>query len=361
MGREPTTRQPDKDRRLIALAVLAVLALGTYAILSPFFVSVAWAVILVLVTWPLYRLLRIPLARRPSLAASLMTTALAIVILVPVGFLVVAAVEELKVFTGQIQEWWNAPHPVVPEWVKSIPFVGANVSKAVDKLKEEHVLEGLEFSQLLGVTRGVVGGITELLFKMAMCLFAAFFLYRHGESLGGQVNRVAVHVGGPRYESLLHTMRSTVRAAVYGVLLTAVAQGFLAGVGFFAVGAPLPLLLSLATVVASLIPFGPPVIYLGAAGIMLAHHPDQWLRPAILAVWGIGVVSTADNVIRPLFISQATQTPMLLVFMGVIGGIVAFGLIGVILGPVILTVAMVLWKEWAQADEPGDEVVTGSS
>jgi predicted PurR-regulated permease PerM len=114
-----------------------------------------------------------------------------------------------------------------------------------------------------------------------------------------------------------------------------------------------PFLLAFATIVASLIPFAPPIIYLGAAGYMLATG-SPWWWPAGLALWGISVVSTADNVIRPLFISQATSTPLLLVFIGVIGGIVAFGLIGVVLGPVILTVAMVLWKEWAQVDEAPD-------
>jgi predicted PurR-regulated permease PerM len=373
MIREPAARhnQSDKDRRLIALAALAVLALGTYVVLSPFLVSIAWAIILVLVTWPLYRLLRGPLQHRPGLAAGLMTLFLAIVIVVPVGFLVFAAVDELKLFVQQAANWWRADHPEIPNWMKSVPLVGDKVGTWVEDLKHPPVLGGaasrpgenkndlFDFSAVLGVTRGVVGGVTEVLFKIAMCLFTAYFLYRHGEALAGQLGRVALQVGGPRYENLLRTIRSTVRAAVYGVLLTALAQGFLAGVGFFAVGAPLPLLLAAATVVASLIPFATPIVYLGAAGAMLAEGVAWW-RPAGLALWGIAIVSTADNVIRPLFISQATQTPILLVFFGVIGGIVAFGLIGVILGPVILTVAMVLWKEWAQAEDVTSEHSIGT-
>lgn len=359
MTRETATRyeQPEKDRRLVALTVLAFLAAGTYVVISPFLVSIAWAIILVLVTWPVYRFIRAPLSNRPGLAAGLMTTLLALVIILPVGFLVFAAVEELRGFVRQIAEWLASPH--LPDAIKSLPMVGPEIERIVqENLKPpppdggpdtrrsilETAVPALHFAQ------GLVGGIAGVLFKVAMCLFTAYFLYRHGEALAGQLGRVALRVGGPRYESLLNTIRATVRAAVYGVLLTAVAQGFLAGVGFFVVGAPVPLLLSLATVVASLIPFAPPVIYLGAAGAMLARG-DDWWWPAMLAVWGIAIVSTADNVIRPLFISQATHTPLLLVFFGVIGGIVAFGLIGVILGPVILTVAMVLWKEWAQADD----------
>jgi predicted PurR-regulated permease PerM len=338
--------------------VLALLVLGTYVVISPFLVSIAWAIILVLVTWPLYRLLRIPMARRPGLAAGLMTLLLALVIMVPVAFLVFASVKELHGFVDQIAGLINADPPPVPGWVKSIPLYGADIDKWLHDFQKEHKDEVVKWfqdnaPQTLRVAQGVAGGVFEVLFKISMCLFTAFFLYRHGEALAGQVARVALQVGGPRYESLLRTMRGTVRAAVYGVLLTALAQGFLAGIGFFITGAPVPLLLALATVVASLIPFAPPVIYLGAAGVMLAQGRDWWW-PAGLALWGIAIVSTADNVIRPLFISQATQTPLLLVFFGVIGGIVAFGLIGVILGPVILTVAMVLWKEWAQADDGAD-------
>jgi predicted PurR-regulated permease PerM len=295
-----------------------------------------------------------------------MTLLLTLVIIVPVGFLVFAAIDELRGLVRQVTEWVSNPDFVAKTraWVESRPHVGPKIAEWLAGM-ESDVAAALDPKELLatmgtmvGFAQGLVGATAGVIFKVAMCLFTAFFLYRWGDDLGGQLARVARSVGGPRYESLLSTIRATVRAAVYGVLLTAVAQGFLAGVGFFAVGAPVPLLLALATVVASLIPFAPPIIYLGAAGAMLARG-DAWWWPAALALWGISVVSTADNVIRPLFISQATHTPLLLVFFGVIGGIVAFGLIGVILGPVILTVGMVLWKEWAQADDADHSLDTG--
>jgi predicted PurR-regulated permease PerM len=357
MSRPTHAGQPDKDRRLVALAVLAVLAAGTYVVLSPFLVSIAWAIILVLVTWPVYRLLRMPMQHRPGLAAGLMTLVLALVIMLPVGFLIFASVRELKGFVEQTTRFFTEP-PQLPGWIKSIPMVGSDIEKGLLYFQQNYQTEIKTWfeehgPESLRVAQGVAGGLFEVLFKISMCLFTAFFLYRHGELLAAQLGRVALQVGGPRYEILLRTIRHTVRAAVYGVLLTALAQGFLAGIGFFAMGTPVPLLLALATVVASLIPFAPPIIYLGAAGAMLVQGAEWW-RPLGLAVWGLAIVSTADNVIRPLFISQATQTPILLVFFGVIGGIVAFGLIGVVLGPVILTIAMVLWKEWAQADDTTD-------
>jgi predicted PurR-regulated permease PerM len=356
--------QTEKDRRLVALAVLAFLALGTYTVLSPFLVSIAWAVILVFVTWPVYRFIKTPLGRRPGLAAAIMTLLLALVIIAPVGFLVFAAIDELRGFVSQVTESASSPEFLdrCRKWAESLPMAGPHIAqwlKEVEKdLSATLAQMGANLGTLYAFAQGLVGATIAVIFKIAMCLFTAYFLYRHGDVLGAQLARVALSIGGPRYENLLSTIRATVRAAVYGVLLTSLAQGFLAGIGFFAVSAPVPLLLSLATVVASLIPFAPPVIYLGAAGYMLATGADWWW-PAALALWGVAVVSSADNVIRPLFISQATQTPLLLVFFGVIGGIVAFGLIGVILGPVILTVAMVLWKEWAQAEDADHSLDTG--
>ena len=146
-------------------------------------------------------------------------------------------------------------------------------------------------------------------FKIAMCLFTAYLPLpaRRSPRGPGGARRAPGRRAALRGPAATRSA-ATVRAAVYGVLLTALAQGFLAGVGFFAVGTPVPLLLALATVVASLIPFAPPIIYLGAAGVMLAEGATGGGRPG-LALWGIAIVSTADNVIRPLFISQATQTP----------------------------------------------------
>jgi predicted PurR-regulated permease PerM len=356
----PTARlsQPDRDRRLVALTVLAFLALGTYVVVSPFLVSTVWAVVLVFVTWPVFRVLRGPLQERPALASAIMTALLALVIVLPVGFLAFSAVNQLGTLVKDTQSVLAQDTPL-PQWIRGIPVAGPKIEEWVKEgTPREWVAQNQK--QLIDWAQNLVGGFAGIVIKLVMCIFTAYFLYRHGEALGAQLGRVALQVGGPRYENLLATIRATVRAAVYGVLLTAGAQGFLAGVGFFAVGAPVPLLLAFATVVASLIPFAPPIVYLGAAGYMLARG-DDWPWPASLAVWGIAVVSTADNVIRPLFISQATSAPLLLVFIGVIGGIVAFGLIGVILGPVILTVAMVLWKEWAQTDDTPDVIPGGHS
>ena len=207
-----------------------MLALGTYVVLSPFLVSIAWAIILVLVTWPIFRLLRMPMQDRPGLAAGLMTLLLALVIMLPVGFLIFAAVNELKVFVEQTTRFFTEP-PQLPGWIKSIPMVGADVEKgsSTSSRTTRPEIKTCVEEQRAGIparrARSSSGGLVEVLFKISMCLFTAFFLYRHGERSAASSARVALQVGGPRYESLLSTIRDTVRAAVYGVLLTALAQG----------------------------------------------------------------------------------------------------------------------------------------
>ena len=123
----------------------------------------------------------------------------------------------------------------------------------------------------------------------------------------------------------------------------------LAGIGYAVAGAPVPVLLGFFTMVMSLIPFGTPVVYLPVAVIVVANGAPL-LHGILLAAWGICVVSAMDNILRPLFISQSTNMPIVLSFFGVIGGIIAFGLLGIILGPVVLAIALMLWREWAQVE-----------
>jgi len=131
---------------------------------------------------------------------------------------------------------------------------------------------------------------------------------------------------------------------VYGVGLTAIAQALLAGVSYFVAGVPNPMVLTIITFIFALIPFGPPMAY-GAVSLWLFSQ-GQTIEAIGVMAWGVCIVSTADNVIRPLVISGATQIPFLLIMFGVLGGIASFGLIGVFIGPVILAVLLAIWREW---------------
>jgi predicted PurR-regulated permease PerM len=143
---------------------------------------------------------------------------------------------------------------------------------------------------------------------------------------------------------LLESAYQTVRATLRGVLVTALAQGALAGLAYYVAGIQISLLLTILTVLAALLPFGPPFVYVPVA-FMMAGSGYSWIAIAVFLVWCIGVVSVVDNLLRPYFISQATRLSFLLVLFGIVGGIASFGFVGVFIGPVVMTLAMHLWSE----------------
>jgi len=149
---------------------------------------------------------------------------------------------------------------------------------------------------------------------------------------------------GPRIHHYLATISDTTRAVVYGIGLTAIAQALLAGVSYFVADVPNPMLLTIITFMLALIPFGPPISYTAVS--LWLFSQGQTIEAIGVMAWGVRVVSTADNVIRPLVISGATQIPFLLIMFGVLGGIASFGLVGLFIGPVILAVLLAIWREW---------------
>lgn len=165
-----------------------------------------------------------------------------------------------------------------------------------------------------------------------------------GQTILEQVSKALQMLIGPRIHHYLDTISETTRAVVYGVGLTAVAQAFLAGVSYFVAGVPNPMVLTIVTFLMALIPFGPPVAY-GAVSLWLFSQGQTMEAIGVMA-WGVCIVSTADNVIRPLVISGATKIPFLLIMFGVLGGLASFGLVGLFIGPVILAILLAIWREW---------------
>jgi predicted PurR-regulated permease PerM len=346
----------DRLKRVLMLLFSALLLIGLHAVLDPFIVPIGWAGVLTLAAWPIHRRLVRWMPRFPGLAAFTMVLLIFVMIIGPAGAIGTALFGEAKSAVTAVQEWLSKPDAALPDWIVRLPEYGPKAQEMFDEIKQ-----GKEAAQVreearkyvgeaLSLLTGAVGLFGKILVQLLICLFAAFFLFRYGARVVVQVQRVAVHIGGARFDRLLRAIRATVKGAVYGTVVTAIAQSVLAGVGFYFAGTPVPLLFGLATFVVAFIPFGPPLIYLPLSLYVGVVSP--WWHGLLLFLWGLGVISTADNVLRPLFISQATQLPLLLVFFGVLGGVAAFGLIGVFIGPAIIAVAHVLWNEWAQPEIP---------
>lgn len=332
------------------VATIAALGLvaAAYLILAPFVVPIAWAAILAYLTWPVYRRVLVGLGGRPTLGALAMTLLVVLAVVLPVGGLTVALADDVALAYRTLRAWSQAP-PDLPWWVGEVPLLGPMLARwhgalqATPGAVQQYVAaHAAEWSQPLLATAGDLGRNVG---RLALTLLTLFFLYRHGEELGGQTQRVAARLGGEAARHHLALIGRTVRGVGAGVLLTALAQGVLAGLGFWAMGVTGAVLLGVLTAVLALLPFGPPLVWLPVA-IWALVTMATW-KGVVLLVWGLVVVSGVDNVLRPYLIGGATQAPFLLVFFGVLGGLSAFGLLGLFIGPAVLAVLLTVWRAWA--------------
>lgn len=342
----------------LALAAVALLTVGCLLVLRPFFSALMWAVILCYASWPLYQRLERGLGGRRTLAATVMTLLVTVVLLLPLLIVAWTLTSNLGGWLGAARRWLETELPDAPAWLAELPLIGPDLVQTWQELGTQGGLARefqnwiptlTEFALALGATlaRGVV--------ELALSLFIAFFVFRRGTELALGSKRVLTRLIGARARQFIQVAGSTIVGVVYGILGTALAQGSVALIGFLALGVPAAVLLALMTFFLSLIPMGPPLIW-GGAALWLANE-ERYLAALIMALYGALVISSVDNVVRPYLISRGSDLPFVLVFMGVLGGILAFGFLGVFLGPVLLAVGYTLvlaWNRGASAVEPID-------
>ena len=334
-------------RRIVAFAFLVFIFGLTFWVLSPFLASLAWAGILAYVTWPLHQWLCRRLPGRDSLAALLMTVGVAATLLLPMVWVLFTLVEDMTAASAALKQLAAHGLPPLPPGVAAWPG-GEWVVAQYDRVQGDPAWMRAQIAAL-GLTDAVniklvVGGVGRNAAKFGLAVFALFFLYRHGASVLMQFRGVATRWLGEAARGYIHAVGVTVRAVVFGIVLTALAQGVLAGLGYWVAGIAAPALWGVVTALVSMIPFVGPVVWIGLSLGLLASGETQ--AAVGLFLWGALVVSWIDNLIRPLVISGPTRIPFLLVFLGVLGGINAFGLIGLFLGPVLLAVSVGIWREW---------------
>jgi predicted PurR-regulated permease PerM len=334
-------------RRVAAFAFLVFIFGLTFWVLSPFLASLAWAGILAYVTWPLHQWLCHRLPGRDNLAALLMTLGVAATLLLPMVWVLITLVADLAAASTTFKQISAHGLPPLPAGVSAWPggeWIVAQYQRV--QADPEWVRAQIAALGLADVAnlRNVAGDVGRNVGKFGLAVFALFFLYRNGDSVLTQFRGVATRWLGEAAPGYIQAVGVTVRAVVFGIVLTALAQGVLAGLGYWAAGVAAPALWGVITALVSLIPFVGPVVWVGLSLGLLAQGETQ--AALGLFLWGALVVSWVDNLIRPLVISGPTRIPFLLVFLGVLGGLNAFGLIGLFLGPVLLAVSVAIWREW---------------
>ena len=335
-------------RRLLVAALLAGLILLSFQVLQPFIVPLVWAGILAYVTWPVYQRVLRWCGGRKTLASLIVTIALTAAVIVPTVALVsILRVEFVKAYQ-HVVELLTQGGPRLPEGLLKLPWIGDWLQELSARMAADPRALSEELRQLLDRSFGeiatIVGGLGRNIAKILIAVFSLFFMYRDGQLLASQITRALEQVLGDRIHHYLVAVGQTVKAVVYGLVSAAVAQGTLAGVGYWIAGMDAPVFLAALTTFAAMIPFAVPLVWGGVALWLLAIG-KTWAG-VFLLIWGFTAISWIDNVVRPFVISSATRIPFLLVMFGVLGGLAAFGLVGLFIGPVILAVLIAVWREW---------------
>lgn len=338
--------------QILGIGALLLLALGCAMVLWPFLSALLWAAVLCFSTWPLYAWCERAVGGRRGLAAALMTLSVALILVAP--FVIILAtltdsVSSLITVTTSVLE--QGP-PAPPHWVVGLPVFGESLAAYWQRLAHNAPAFMIELKKLIGpaadvaVASGAVLGIGLL--EVVLGVFIAFFFYRHGRQMAAYVRESTERFAGPRAQHLLNVVGATVQGVVYGLLGTALAQALLAGIGFWIAGVPHASLLGFLTFVLSFVPAGPPLVW-GAVALWLLVQGAVWWSVFVVA-WGLLVISSIDNVLRPYLLAKSNSLPLVLGLFGFLGGILAFGFIGVFLGPTLLAVGYSLFLEWHAAE-----------
>jgi predicted PurR-regulated permease PerM len=338
----------DTQRIARTVLVIAIVGVGVW-MLWRFMPALAWASVLAIATWPLReRLVRRGLGKTSS--AALLTLVLAIVLVLPLIGLGFEAAREGIVIAQWIREL-RQNGIGTPDWVAHLPFIGeAAAAWWQQNLADPEAARALfgraETGGILSLTRTLGIELATRLTILVFTLLSLFFLYRDGPAVIAEARAISGRLFGPPGGRLGKDAVTAVRGTVNGLVLVGLAEGVLLGIAYLAAGLPHAALLGLVTAVLATVPFGAPLVFVVGSLVLLVQSHTT---PAIaLVVFGTVVVFVADHFVRPVLIGNSTRLPFLWVLLGIFGGLETFGLVGLFLGPAIMSVLIAMWREGAE-------------
>ena len=335
--------------RIARIALLALLVMGCALILRPFIAAILFAAIVCITTWPLYAGLLVRARGRSWLAAMVMTLILALVLVVPMALLTASLADVTPAAIDAIRALLEKAQVAPPEWLKKIPLAGEQLDAYWHRLAESREELTALLRRLYDPAREFIvkaGAIfAEGVLQLVLTLFIAFFFYRDGPALAGRLRNLSQRLAGDLGEQMLLLSQGTINGVMIGIVGTAIAQAVVALIGFLLAGVPGALLLAALTFFLSMVPIGPPLVW-GAAAFWLYNKGDVgWA--IFMVLWGLLAISSVDNFVKPVLISRSASLPILLIALGVFGGVLAFGFVGIFVGPTLLALASVLLERWA--------------
>ena len=341
------------DRLLAQILLLALLGACLW-VLAPFMSALFWAAVLAFASWPLMRVLTRLLKGNVSLAAGLLTAGWVFIVAGPLVWLGFNIADNIRASTELIKDLRVTGLPEAPAWLVTVPMVGERLQELWQTIDQQGAAlfatikpyMGQLGNWLLARSASIGAGILEL----ALSLVLVFFFYRDGPRLALFAKDLVQRLIKDRADYYIELVAGTVRRVVNGVIGTAAAQSVVALFGFAVGGVPGALLLAAMTFMLSLIPMGPPLVW-GPAVAWLFWQQDYGMA-VFLLIWGLLVISSVDNFLKPYLISRGGNLPLVVVLMGVFGGLFAFGFMGLFLGPTLLAVAYSLVSDWIASNHP---------
>jgi predicted PurR-regulated permease PerM len=343
-------------RTILAVLFIAIMIFASLWILQPFLPAVIWASLVVVSTWPLMLAAQRRLWGKRSLAVIVMTTALLLVVIVPLALAVLTIIENADDVGARIKTLAHASVPAPPGWVEQVPLLGPKIAAewraiaalGVDELHARVVPYAQDAARWI---LSKAGGLATFFLHLVLTVVISALLYYKGEAAVGGMRAFARWLAGARGDKSITLAGQAIRAVALGVVVTAVVQAALGGIGLVIAGVPLAGLLTALMFVLAVAQIGAgPVLALVV--VWLYWTGDTTTATAFL-VWSL-FVGAIDNVLRPLLIRSGADLPLILVFAGVIGGLLAFGVVGLFVGPVVLAIAYTELTAWVNDGDSND-------
>lgn len=343
----------DLTRLILAILFLSGLIGVSLWILLPFLPAIIWAMTLVIATWPLFLKLEARLWNRRSLAVAAMTLALLVLLVVPLW----RAIDIIVKNAGTIASWGEhvavMEFPPAPGWLLHLPMVGESLASTWNDVGKSGWREVLQLARpYAGMATqwfvGAIGGFGLMVVQLLLTIVVAVILYANGEQAAALCVRFGGRLAGERGRQSVILAAQAIRGVALGVVVTALFQSAVGGIGLVVAGVPFAGVLGAVMFFLCLAQLGPALVLIPAV-IWMYTSGDATLA-TVLLVFSV-VAMTLDNFIRPVLIRMGADLPLLLILAGVIGGLVAFGLIGIFLGPTILAVGYTLLRAWIDEDD----------
>lgn len=348
--------RPDLTRNLLAIFFIVSLALLSLWVLRPFLAAGVWAAMIVVATWPLFVRLEARLGNRRMPAIALMTLAMLLLLVLPLWLAVDTIFAHGGQLTAIVDRLLAEGPPAPPAWLAGLPLIGERADalwrQAISGGADGIVAQVTPYAADTGKwVLAQVGGIGGMLVQFFLVVTIAAIMYASGEGAARQMRRFGRRLAGVRGENSVILAAQAIRGVALGVGVTALVQTALGGIGLALTGVPLAALLSALMLMLCIAQVGPLLVLLPAAGWLFWSGDTGWA--VFLVVWSI-VVGSLDNFLRPALIRRGADLPLLLIFAGVIGGMLGFGLVGLFVGPVVLAVTWTLLQAWV-ADALGED------